>query len=114
MVIAQDDYYLDLAHLSEAEVASYDFDRPEALDNSLLATHLRALRAGSAVKATRSRSSSWRAPFATSPSAKKAIATSSKLACGPRELASRATAGTRRAILSQPWDGSAVATYYEQ
>ena len=53
VVIAQDDYYLDLAHLSEAEVASHDFDRPEALDNSLLAAHLRTLQAGNAVEAPR-------------------------------------------------------------
>lgn len=53
VVIAQDDYYLDLAHLSDAEVASYDFDRPEALDNALLAAHLRTLQAGNAVKAPR-------------------------------------------------------------
>lgn len=48
-LLAADDYYRDLSHLTAAELAAHNFDRPEALDGAELAAHLAALKAGQAV-----------------------------------------------------------------
>jgi len=44
VLITQDSYYLDLRHLPVKKRNKVNFDRPEALENSLLAGHLRSLR----------------------------------------------------------------------
>jgi len=48
--IEHDAYYRDLAHLAEHERAKINFDHPASLESSLLAEHLRELRAGRAVE----------------------------------------------------------------
>ena len=48
-VLSFDSYYLDLAHLSLAERAQWNFDHPASLDWPLLRSQLAALREGLAV-----------------------------------------------------------------
>ena len=50
-LVEHDWYYADLGHLPSEERARQDFDVPEALDNALLAEHLRWLAGGEAVAA---------------------------------------------------------------
>lgn len=47
--IDQDAYYADLSHLTLAQRRQVNFDHPDALDNTLLVTHLRELMAGRGV-----------------------------------------------------------------
>jgi len=49
VTIEHDAYYRDQGHLSPEERATINYDHPASLDSSLLAEHLRALRAGLAV-----------------------------------------------------------------
>jgi uridine kinase len=44
--VDQDAYYADLSHLTLAQRRQVNFDHPDALDNTLLVTHLRELMAG--------------------------------------------------------------------
>jgi len=46
-LIEHDWYYRDRSHLTPPERALVNFDEPDALENDLLLTHLRALKAGS-------------------------------------------------------------------
>lgn len=46
-----DAYYRDLSHMTFAERDQQNFDHPDALELELVAAHLRALRAGSAIEA---------------------------------------------------------------
>lgn len=48
--IDQDAYYKDLAHLTLDERRQVNFDHPDALDNDLLAEHLKELAAGRAIE----------------------------------------------------------------
>lgn len=48
--LPHDAYYRDASHLPPAERAQLNFDHPDSLDNSLMAEHLRRLRAGQAVE----------------------------------------------------------------
>jgi uridine kinase len=48
VVLTHDRYYLDLAGLSEHELAHHNFDHPLALDTPLMVQHLRSLRRGAA------------------------------------------------------------------
>ena len=48
-LIEHDWYYRDRSHLTPAERSAVNFDEPEALENNLLLSHLRALKAGQAV-----------------------------------------------------------------
>ncbi len=48
--IPHDAYYKDLRHLPPEERANVNFDHPDSLDTELMASHLRALRAGEAVQ----------------------------------------------------------------
>lgn len=48
--IDQDSYYRDLSHLTLEERREVNFDHPDAFDSELLATHLRALRAGQPIE----------------------------------------------------------------
>jgi uridine kinase len=48
-LIQQDMYYRDRSHMPPAERESVNYDHPDALDNALLASHLRALKGGGAV-----------------------------------------------------------------
>jgi uridine kinase len=48
--LAQDHYYRDIAWSSAAEIAAYNFDHPDALDEALMVTHLEALKAGRAIE----------------------------------------------------------------
>ena len=48
--IPHDAYYKDLRHLPPEERAKVNFDHPDSLDTELMASHLRALRAGEAVQ----------------------------------------------------------------
>jgi uridine kinase len=48
--IPHDLYYHDLSHLPLEERSAFNFDHPDALDNSLLVSHLDALSAGGAVE----------------------------------------------------------------
>jgi len=50
VTIEHDAYYRDQGHLPEHERAKINFDHPASLDSSLLAEHLRELRAGRAVE----------------------------------------------------------------
>jgi uridine kinase len=50
VTIEHDAYYRDLAHLSFEERAQINYDHPASLESSLLAEHLRELRAGRAVQ----------------------------------------------------------------
>ncbi len=45
-----DEYYLNLDHLPPEERARYDFDRPQALDEVLIAEHIEALARGEAIQ----------------------------------------------------------------
>jgi uridine kinase len=47
--IDQDSYYRDLAHLTHEERREVNFDHPDAFDTELLVSHLKALKAGSAI-----------------------------------------------------------------
>ncbi len=49
-VISQDSYYKDLSHLSYEERVKINFDHPRAIDFELLATHLKALKAGKPIE----------------------------------------------------------------
>ena len=49
VTIEHDAYYRDQAHLSPEERATINYDHPASLESSLLADHLRELRAGRAV-----------------------------------------------------------------
>ena len=49
-VIAVDDYYRDLAHLSFEAREAVNFDHPDAIDIALLADHLERIRAGQAIE----------------------------------------------------------------
>jgi uridine kinase len=51
LMVQQDAYYRDRAHLTPAERARINFDEPAAIDNELLAAQLRQLRAGRPVDA---------------------------------------------------------------
>ncbi len=50
VVLQQDHYYKDLAHLSVAERARCNFDHPSALDTALFMEHIRSLRDGRAIE----------------------------------------------------------------
>jgi len=52
-LLEQDAYYRDGGSLSEAERAARNYDHPDAIDEPLLAEHLRELIAGRAVEAPR-------------------------------------------------------------
>jgi uridine kinase len=45
-----DNYYLDLAHMPEAERALQNFDDPALIERSLLAAHVRGLAAGHSIE----------------------------------------------------------------
>jgi uridine kinase len=49
-LIQHDAYYKDLGDLPPAQRAMLNFDHPDALDNGLLITHLRELKAGRAIE----------------------------------------------------------------
>ncbi|HEU4611309.1 MAG TPA: uridine kinase [Kofleriaceae bacterium] len=49
VTIEHDAYYRDQGHLTPEERATINYDHPSALESSLLAEHLRALRAGELV-----------------------------------------------------------------
>jgi uridine kinase len=49
--LPHDLYYHDLSHLPLEQRARFNFDHPEALDNTLLVEHLDALSAGRAIQA---------------------------------------------------------------
>jgi len=49
-VINQDNYYKDLGHLSEKEIASYNFDHPDSIDFELLKKHLLLLKSDQPIK----------------------------------------------------------------
>ena len=49
-LIQHDAYYKDLGDLPLAQRAMMNFDHPDALDNELLITHLKALKTGQAVE----------------------------------------------------------------
>jgi uridine kinase len=49
VVIEHDWYYRDRSHLTPAERVTLNFDEPDALENDLLLTHLKALKQGAAV-----------------------------------------------------------------
>jgi uridine kinase len=51
ILLSADDYYLDLAYLSMAERQRTDFDQPNAIDHTLLASHLAELGAGQWIEA---------------------------------------------------------------
>ncbi|MBS1119982.1 MAG: uridine kinase [Deltaproteobacteria bacterium] len=50
ITIEHDSYYRDQAHLDPVERAKINYDHPDSLESSLLATHLKALRAGHTVE----------------------------------------------------------------
>jgi uridine kinase len=52
-LVQHDDYYLDRSHLSPAERDGLNFDEPDALENTRMASDLRELRAGRAVETPR-------------------------------------------------------------
>ena len=52
-VLVADHYYRDIDWRDTEEIRRHDFDRPEALELSLLATHLRELRAGRTIEVPR-------------------------------------------------------------
>lgn len=49
-VIAVDDYYRDLSHLSFEAREAINFDHPDAIDTGLLADHLDQIRSGEAIE----------------------------------------------------------------
>ena len=50
LVISQDSYYKDNAHLSYEERCEINFDHPNALDFELLFEHLKALKKGQSIE----------------------------------------------------------------
>ena len=50
LVIQHDSYYRDRSHLSPEERAKINYDHPDALETSLLVSHLKALRAGHTIE----------------------------------------------------------------
>ena len=46
VIVSQDRYYRDLAHLEGHERAHHNFDHPDAIEEALLVEHLRLLKAG--------------------------------------------------------------------
>lgn len=50
VLMHQDSYYRDLSHLKPKERLSVNFDHPDAIENELIAKHLKELKAGRAVK----------------------------------------------------------------
>lgn len=48
-VMSHDEYYRDLSHLSNEELARYNFDHPDALDHVRLVSDVKALLAGRSV-----------------------------------------------------------------
>ncbi|MFK7741799.1 MAG: uridine kinase [Planctomycetota bacterium] len=49
-LLEHDSYYRDLAHLPAAARSANNFDHPDSLESSLLAEHVRALRAGKSIE----------------------------------------------------------------
>lgn len=49
--LAQDAYYKDMEWADPRQLAAYNFDHPNALDNDLLVEHVRRLKSGQAVEA---------------------------------------------------------------
>lgn len=49
VLVEQDHYYKDLAHLAPEERARHNFDHPDSIDMSLMTEHLRLLRSGRAI-----------------------------------------------------------------
>ncbi|MEM1041366.1 MAG: uridine kinase [Bacteroidota bacterium] len=49
-LLDHDSYYVDLAHLPQAERAGFNFDHPEALETDLMVAHLDRLLAGEPVE----------------------------------------------------------------
>lgn len=49
-VIFQDSYYKDTSHLSFEERVKLNFDHPQAIDFSLMETHLKALKRGESIE----------------------------------------------------------------
>src|SRR6476646_5935865 len=52
-LLEQDAYYRDRSDLSPAERAALNYDHPDAIDEALMAEHVRALKAGQPVEAPR-------------------------------------------------------------
>lgn len=50
VLMHQDSYYRDLSHLKPKERLAVNFDHPDAIENELLARHIKELKAGRAVK----------------------------------------------------------------
>lgn len=50
VIIPQDSYYVDLAHLSLEERKEFNFDHPKAFDHRLLLCHLKDLITGKAIQ----------------------------------------------------------------
>lgn len=48
-VIAQDNYYKDISHLSPQEIRAVNFDHPDSIDFALLEEHIKQLKTGNAV-----------------------------------------------------------------
>ena len=46
VIVSQDRYYHDLAHLKGHERAKHNFDHPDAIEEKMLVAHLRLLKAG--------------------------------------------------------------------
>lgn len=49
-VLFQDNYYIDQSHRFDEDGGSVNFDHPDALDFSLMAEHLQALKSGSEIQ----------------------------------------------------------------
>jgi uridine kinase len=52
-LLEQDAYYRDTSHLAPEQRARLNYDHPDAIDEPLLAEHIRALKAGQAVEVPR-------------------------------------------------------------
>ncbi len=50
VIITQDNYYKDLAHLPVEERAKVNFDHPDAIDGVLMAKHIELLKNGNSIK----------------------------------------------------------------
>lgn len=50
VIITQDNYYKDLAHLPVEERAKVNFDHPDAIDGVLMAKHIELLKNGKSIK----------------------------------------------------------------
>ncbi len=48
-IISHDNYYLDLGHLSEAEIKQVNFDHPDSIDHEYLLSDIRKILSGKAV-----------------------------------------------------------------